>query len=350
MEKWFEHWNEYFEHLYENWQYLEDGVKQEHLNALKKSSEQVLDNYVLMDEKITLLEEKKHKKMVVTNFRSQGISYYNLNMFEKAVEELEKEWKGNKQPIFLLYLSFAYLYTQSYDKAKESFIYLLHANYEDKRFQHFAYVGLGCISVQLENFEEAITHFDKSLRLTMNEDVLYNLGICYYLQQQPEIAIEYFEKVLTYLPDDGESYYFQGCCYEQMGENSKAYESWFCGLQVAETRELLLTMAYKFEEMGLFITALHCYKRLESLGNRDVTIYHGLAWNLGLIDDREKSKQLFTFLLEKNGTNVNLWISYLWLLRNWNEEENFNENYKLFQKKIGTHPLVEQLVATSPLQ
>ncbi|WP_096200905.1 tetratricopeptide repeat protein [Bacillus sp. FJAT-45350] len=345
MEQWRKQWETVYQSLKQTHKYISDEEKQKQLKTLHTATEFALDTWAEMEEKVNLLEEEiDDVDESVTTYTSKGTSYFKLNMFDHAIVEFQKEknkfWKH--QELLQLYIGFSQLYTNKFDQAKETFLYLLHLR-PSMIEKHFAYVGLGCLHSQHQQFDEALTFYEKALSLTMNSDVVYNIGMCHYNLDEPHLAIPYFKKSIKLIGEDGESYYYLGRCYSMLEQPTKAFEAWMSALQIAETKEFLLALAYEFEWLGYYLAALHCYKRLVTLGYTDHTVNHGLAWNYGLLDERSKSKELFTALIERNPTDVNIFISYLWLLKTWGEHQQIQAVLMGSSKSILNHPLIERV-------
>lgn len=126
------------------------------------------------------------------------------------------------------------------------------------------------------------------------------------------------------------------------GNETKAFESWYASLQLIEHRELLVSIAYEFEQMGYFSTAIHCYRRLQALGHNESWVEHGIAWNYGLLNEKKRSIELFETLLAKDPEEVNIWISYLWLLAKWNELDLYHYWMSKATDQIKAHPLIKK--------
>lgn len=340
MEKWVNEWNATYNELKRKWTELSDEERQYYLQQLTEKKELLLDYYVEMDEKLAELTSNSCLKK---HYQSKGISYYHLKMYDKAIIELERERKNvEADPQILLYLGFSYLYAQKYEKAKEIFLYIVHTAKRHPEI-HFALVGLGCIKMQTNCLEAAIQDFEKALELTMNPDVLYNLGICHYIEKRAQLAVPYFQEVININPEDVEAYYFLGKCFLHLNNKERALETWLAGLQITESVPLLQTIALEFEELGNHLAAIHCYKRLQLLGYNDVSILHGIAWNYGLMGEKAIAKEMFDSLISEHPKDVNLWISYLSLLKVWEEKQLFIEKYRYCKENRISHPLIEKL-------
>ncbi|WP_209122625.1 lipopolysaccharide assembly protein LapB [Alkalihalobacillus sp. BA299] len=337
-------WEAMIKQLKNNWHKIGENERNEYINELSKLNEAVLDKWVQMDEELHYLKsEIKNFTNECTQYSSKGTSYFELNLYENAIEEFLQEIQSEGHPVVKLFLAYSYLYVQNYDKAKEWFLFLIHSK-ESIWSQHFAYVGLGCLMAQQGKYDEAIPYYEKSLSLTNNSDVVYNLGMCHFLQKQPKLALPYFKEAIELVPEDGEAYYFLGRCYLELEKYDQACQTWITGLQLVETRGMLQTLAYEMEWMGYYAGAIHCYKRLLTLGYKDVEIYHGLAWNYGLLDMRQSADELFMNLIRENPNHVNCWVSYLWLLQAWGEKVKFEKVRSYCHRLNISHPLIEQML------
>ncbi|MBU8907279.1 tetratricopeptide repeat protein [Desertibacillus haloalkaliphilus] len=345
MENWWQEWEEQYQKVKQQWLFQPEDETTKQLHQLEEIKELTLQAWMTMEDQYTdLQEELEDQSRSGYTYESKGTSYFKLDMFDKAIKEFEqeKQQQGHSQAIVLLYLGFAYLYEQNHKRATELFLYLTHEK-RTKLETHFAYVGLGCVYGQQQELDKATHFFEKALSLTSNPDVVYNLGMCHLMLNQPKLALPYFQQVVELLVDDPESYYFLGRCYLLIGQDEMAFQSWITALQLVESRSLLQSLAQDFEWHGFYEAAVHCYRRLLSLGHSDIMVWHGLAWNYGLLDYRQESNQLFYQLLSNDPNNENVWISYLWLLKSWGHDQQFQFIRKQSERYEVSHPLITHL-------
>lgn len=333
-------WEQYFLQVKQSWANMNEKEKNFHLINLATSQQLFIDYYADIDD--FLLENSAHEDDFIA-YESKGTSYYHLQMYDRAIIELEKERQLFKEhPTLLLYLGFTYLYKNRYNRAKEIFLYILHTS-NLTYSHHFAYCGLGLLAIKSGNRDEAIECFEKALALTMSIDVVYNLGMCHYLEDRPQIAYPFFQEVIKHDRKDESSFYFLGKCFLMLNDKERAFETWLSGLQTVESYHLLHTLAFEFEELGYSQVAIHCYDRLRLLGYQDASIRHGIAWNYGLLDERKIAVNLFESLLSDYPSYVNGWISYLWLLHAWDNQLLLQHYYDLCKENGITHPLIEKI-------
>ncbi|WP_100407242.1 tetratricopeptide repeat protein [Bacillus solitudinis] len=319
MDKWLQSWDSLFEYTEQTWNMLSDTEQQEQLLQLESAAELLLDAWTDMDEKLALLKTKLAERTFQVSYHSIGTTYYQLEMFEHAAAILAKEHEsGEKEELRLLYLAYSYLFMGKNEQARELFLYLIQAT-KAVMIKHFSYIGLGCFHVQAEKFDEAIDSFEHANLLTTSQDVVYNLGICHYLNKSIHLAKAFFKEAIDLFPDDGEAYFFLGCCQWKLGEEEHAFLTWMECLQLLTAPYALQALAYVCEWHGHHYAAIHCYKRIQALGFSNIETLHGLAWNLALLDQRSEALAIFNKLIKMEPKNENVKKSISWLESVWNE-------------------------------
>lgn len=350
MEKWVNDWHARYWQLkksIENSSKLNENLYEE----LAKECGALLETWMEMEDKLDDIKELKaelnsESKTLALPKNLEGPTYFHLDMFDKAIRSLktEIENENSHELILYLYLGFSFLYEGKINEGKEAFLFVVHTSL-NKLEKHFAYVGLGCLYGRIHQYEEAIHYFEKANSLYNNVDVPFNIGMAFVMLKKYELAIPYFEKTIKMNEEDGEARYFLGSCYLKLGNETKAFEAWYTALQLLEYKDLLVTIAYEFEKFGYYSAAIHCYKRLEALGFHEAWVDHGIAWNYGLLDEKELAISMFENLLLTNEKDLNIWISYLWLLSKWDDEERFQTLIKRAKLENINHPLIDKILS-----
>ncbi|OIJ14782.1 hypothetical protein BKP37_07320 [Anaerobacillus alkalilacustris] len=355
MEKWVNDWYSRYWKLKKAVQSCDD-FNEKLFEELATECGALLDTWMEMEDKLEDIKEIKSTHQIGSQTyhgavqwipRSlEGPKYFDLEIFDKAIEtlkvEIEKEMKN--EAVLYLYLGFSYLYEGELDKAKETFLYVLKTSL-NKVEKHFSYVGLGCLFGRRHHYEEAINYFEKANSLYSNTDVPYNIGMAFVMMKKYELALPYLLKIIEANEDDGEAQYFLGHCYLQMGDESKAFEAWYSALQVLEFKDLLVTLAYEFELYGYYTAAIHCYKRLQAIGFDETWVHHGIAWNYGLLDQKSTAIDLFEKLVIAHPKDTNIWISYIWLLSKWDQKDQLRKIVLKLKMNNIRHPLIEKILS-----
>ncbi|ADU30168.1 tetratricopeptide repeat protein [Evansella cellulosilytica] len=342
-------WKEISDWLINNQQNLTDKEKKYWIAFLSEQNEILLD---VWSEQLELLDEVKDNLLSSESLtfkkeqeNVEGISFFHLGLYSKAIDSLSNEVDNTEHPSRIyLYLGFSYMYLNKNDKAKEHLLNVIYRS-DDQLEKHFAFLGLGIQAGRDNDIEQAISYFEKAEELLFNGDVVYNLGICYLLLEMPKEAIAFFNKVIGSGEGDGEAYYWLGKCYMDTGNTTMAMETWYQAVHEFDNKEILLSLASEFEEEGFFSCALYCYERLYELGMEERLALHGLAWNYGLLDQRDKSINRFEQLLEDSPEDINVWISYVWLLKQWDEKEKLDTCLKKISQLEIQHPLLKKITS-----
>jgi len=130
-----------------------------------------------------------------------GSTYYNINIFDKAEEILQKAKK------YIIDANTFYMLGLVYSKRglnKEAEEELKQAIYLNLRFSE-AYYNLGLLYFSQENYDDTIEQWNKILEIEPNFPneyiVLNNLGIVYQKKEMPDKALEYFLEALALAPE-----------------------------------------------------------------------------------------------------------------------------------------------------
>ncbi|WP_368504474.1 tetratricopeptide repeat protein [Alkalihalophilus sp. As8PL] len=318
MSNFIHNWEKVYHTISKNWYHYSKKEKEEQMNFLEESAQSVLDSWGEMEEKLIALKQKGEiEEAKPLSYTSIGTSYFTLEMFEKAFQTLKNEEEiGEENDLRLLYLGFAAVYSGESNQAIETFLYLIQTK-TSIMTRHFAYVGLGCQYAQLDQIDHSIETFQQANKLTSNIDVVYNLGVCHYVNKEYKEASIYFKEAIDSMPDDGEAYFFLGCCQWEMGCQKEAWDCFLSALGLLYSDEALHAFAKISEWHGHHRLAIHCYDRIEALKSRSNQTLHGLAWNYALLDEYDIALRLFAEMEVPCAFNHDVNTSVEWLMNHW---------------------------------
>jgi tetratricopeptide (TPR) repeat protein len=319
LNDWLSSWNTIYEKIEKKWALLSDIEQANQIAYLEETAGILLDKWTELDEKIHELKLDGQSMERFVSYHSKGTTYYELDMFEEAARALKKERStGDKDYLRMLYLGFSFLFSEQLEKAKETFLYVIQVSYVPY-LKHFALVGLGCVQTRQQRIDDAIVSFYSANQLTSTNDVVYNLGICYFTNEAFHIAKDYFSAYVEQVPEDGEALFYLGCCQWEAGEREAAWASWTTSIHLLDSKESLLSLAYVCEWHGFHQAAIHCYKRVLEKYVVSANVLHGLAWNYALLDDKENALKAFREALFLDPNNDNVCFSLQWLQQSWPE-------------------------------
>jgi tetratricopeptide (TPR) repeat protein len=300
------------------------------LQQIKKSCDQLLESWVVIEEQITHLltqypelgerEEEKEveeefwlDESIVRQFR-QGQGYYGLTMFAEAKQLFEQV--VDEEPEFLLgrvYLGLSQFQENRLEEAMQHFL-IISVTSTHEVFVGFAHHMLGCILVRQGEERLAIKQFSKVTSLVSDHsDAWFNLGACHYRLGEYQEAIPYFYHALSLHEDDWESMYYLSSCYRHYKEWSSVSFWRMASYEKTNHPRVLESIAHDYEEMGQPEKAIHWYQRLLASDRNNSKAYHGIAWNLWVLNQANEA-----FLWLKKGLTLfpdqsDLLFSYVWM-------------------------------------
>ena len=130
-----------------------------------------------------------------------GTTYYDLKIFYKAEEILQKTKEYIIDVNTFYKLGLVYFQMKKYKKAEEEFKQAIYLNPKFTK----AYYDLGYLYFTQEKYDDTIQQWNKILEIEPNFPnnyiVLNNLGIVYKKKQMPDKALEYFLEALPLVPE-----------------------------------------------------------------------------------------------------------------------------------------------------
>ncbi|GGK24589.1 hypothetical protein GCM10010965_16710 [Caldalkalibacillus thermarum] len=336
---------------------------QDELALLQKESELILEEWIKFEDALSKLSYSGPDGTVceqipvsplcidVTDWPEwkQGKAFYDLMMFEQAIPYFSRVLEQYPDfEVARLFLAHAYLATNQLEQAKYHMQFLLDTAKEEDIY-HLAAHGLACLQGTLKAYEQAHYYFEKidleQVRDEWKGIILFNQAQTLYQLQRYKQSLEKFKLYLHLSPGDWRGPYMVGNVYLQLGDEDTAFAYWFEALQVEENPELLKQMAKHFEQKSLYQMAIQCYQRIFKRDERclDAEVWAGLAWNYGLTKDIERSQPLFIKALSLFPEEVDLQLSYTWMLLFWNHKHKARKAIARLERQAPAHPLVRGL-------
>ncbi|TWI58898.1 tetratricopeptide repeat protein [Halalkalibacter nanhaiisediminis] len=319
MNDWLTSWHAIYQKTKTQWPLMTAHNQEKHLRYLEEIAGVLIDQWSELDEMLNHLRVDKEQLDSLVDYHSVGTVYYQLEMFGQAADLLATEKTiGVQDELRQLYVGFACLFSNRLQKAKETFLYLIQVS-QHFYIKHFAFVGLGCVHTRLMRIEDAIEAFENAKRLTTTNDVVYNLGVCYFAIEAFHLAEPYLVDYLRQVPDDGQALFLLGCCQWENGAIDAAWTSWLTSVNLLDSVHALLALAYVCEWHGHHQAAIHCYKRIQTKDHDQGNILHAIAWNYALLEDKTNAIKTFREALRIDPRNVNIQKSLFWLSEYWPE-------------------------------
>lgn len=153
----------------------------------------------------------------VEAYFKRGQTYYIRQEIGKALSDLEYALSLNpKHTGSLLVRGLIYVNEQDYDKIIDSFSRLITAA-PNSDLCVIAYPQRGFAYRQKEQFDKAISDFNKALSFNSNDEIVYfERGLAYATKKDFQSAINDFSKAISLKPDYPEVYRMRGLTYIEM--------------------------------------------------------------------------------------------------------------------------------------
>lgn len=127
--------------------------------------------------------------------------------------------------------------------------------------------NLGLCYYMEESFDIAIDHYEKALAdYPGNSDIIYNLALCYKKLNNLSLAITCFESILEIQKDDAELLYNLAGCYRENLQLEKAKVKYEESLAIEpDFHSAINNLAYTYHRLGEAENAKKAYERLLEL-------------------------------------------------------------------------------------
>jgi tetratricopeptide (TPR) repeat protein len=142
---------------------------QEQWDLLKSFSDDIVENWLLLEEKMSLFREVKQEEAIIEEPEmlqgpfQKGQGYFKLQMFPQAAEQLEETLRVDPDLLpARLYLAMCRMHLKQWADAQRHFR-LIAATAEDGKLQAIAYNALGCIQAVFSHLEHARQLFRKAM-------------------------------------------------------------------------------------------------------------------------------------------------------------------------------------------
>ncbi len=161
---------------------------------------------------------------------NQGIRERNMDFISEGIQQLEKaiEYDPHNE-IAYLNLAQGYILTRRFDLARKKLDQLLNFYpHYDKAINMlgFSYLSEGDLFRDRMKVEKSIAFFNEVLKVNFkNSTSYYNLGLAYYILQDPQRSLEYLQKAIDFSPSYKEPYALIATIFEERGMHQEA-ERW----------------------------------------------------------------------------------------------------------------------------
>ncbi|MCF6093347.1 tetratricopeptide repeat protein [Microaerobacter geothermalis] len=329
----------------------------EKLQSLRLLSDEILDKWLLLEEKIGNVQEKivpaaqpihePSDKVLDINWNllpsfsenipyRKGLGYFQLFMYEDAIkylEEVVQDWP--ELELARLYLAYSYLLIEQTVEALRHFT-ILHQTSNDEKIQGFTHNALGCIYGQKQQFEEALFHFSKAEEiLNNNAESLYNKALTLFLMREYDPALREVDQFIQICPEDLGGYMLLISIHEALGQHKYVNGLWNQLLKEICDPYLLKRAILYFSDKKNYQLASFLSQKWVEIDPGNPTAHHYLGWHAWLLGNKETGVLIMKKAISLNPRDEDILFSYGWILFQMND---FHHAMKVMEKLINLQP------------
>jgi tetratricopeptide (TPR) repeat protein len=212
---------------------------------------------------------------------------FNNHQFQKAIDFAQKCVNCNNTSRIL---GMSYYYLEDYGKAEK---YLKVALLEHQQDADASYT-LARTYLESDNFQNAISSFQKAIDLQKNNQWMYELGLIYYNQNDYKNALKYFQMAV----DDGynktnDFYENYGFAQLYSGDTQNGIKTLKIVLErKPNNRELLNNIAYAMYDTKKYNEALEYFTKVLEMNPKDAPTLYMAGMTFQKLGEKEKGQKL----------------------------------------------------------
>ena len=160
-------------------------------------------------------------------------------------------------------------------------------------YEYEALVLKGECLGNLSRRREAIETFEKAVEIEERGEIYYNIGVCYYEENNLDDAIKYYEKSIELLPDFVSSYINLAVCY---GRKFRVEEAMKYAKKAIEINPHIYqpyaTLGSCYKELGQYENAVGNYKKCLEIDEKNYEALYGIFMSFALLSNKENSDKV----------------------------------------------------------
>ena len=160
-------------------------------------------------------------------------------------------------------------------------------------YEYEALVLKGECLGNLSRRREAIEAFEKAIEIEERGEIYYNIGVCYYEENNLDDAIKYYEKSIELLPDFVSSYINLAVCY---GRKFRVEEAMKYAKKAIEINPHIYqpyaTLGSCYKELGQYENAVGNYKKCLEIDEKNYEALYGIFMSFALLSNKENSDKV----------------------------------------------------------
>ncbi len=160
-------------------------------------------------------------------------------------------------------------------------------------YEFDALILQGKCLVKLSRRREAIEAFKKAVEIREEGEIYYNIGVCYYEENNLDDAIKYYEKSIELLPDFVSSYINLAVCYSRKFRIEEGMKYAKKAIEInPHMYKPYATLGSCYRELGQYEEAVENYKKCLELDDENYEALYGIFMSLFTLSNKENSDKV----------------------------------------------------------
>lgn len=204
-----------------------------------------------------------------------------------------------------------------------------------------AFINRGLIYLKFEEFDKAISDFDRAIEIDINKpNAYYNRGLAYSDLKLHDKAIADYTKTIELDPEDSQAYYNRGNEYLDLEEIALAFKDYDKALELdLEYVDAYFNRGIIYTKTGDYEKAIADYKEALELKEDDYEILDNMANTYRMMKEYDKAISHAKKSMKINSDNSYSYGTLAEIYSDMNDTENFYKYLELALQK--DYPLLE---------
>ena len=161
------------------------------------------------------------------------------------------------------------------------------------RYEFDALILKGECLGRLSRRKEAIKSFEKAVEIEERGEIYYNIGVCYYEENNLDDAIKYYEKSIELLPDFVSSYINLAVCYSRKFRIEEGMKYAKKAIEInPHMYKPYATLGSCYKELGQYENAVGNYKKCLEIDEKNYEALYGIFMSFALLSNKENSDKV----------------------------------------------------------
>ena len=238
---------------------------------------------------LSLSVEKDNLDKNAVNKLAEADKLFDEKKYEEALKIYSSLATIYEKGEYLYGCAAAYYMLEKYEEVLSYCEKLL--DYPSYEFEALVLKG-ECLG-NLSRRREAIKAFEKAIEIEERGEIYYNMGVCYYEENNLDDAIKYYEKSIELLPDFVSSYINLAVCYSRKFRVEEGMKYAKKAIEInPHMYEPYATLGSCYRELGQYEDAVENYKKCLELDDENYEALYGIFMSLFTLSNKENSDKV----------------------------------------------------------